>query len=340
MQSGTRTFAAVVTGGCLAILTIVAPQAGAEEMNPVPIEEWDVPFGGHGRDPYAANSDEIWFVGQQGHYLARFTPSTEEFLKVDLPNGTGPHNNIVQSNGLVWYSGNRVANIGYYNPQTEAFTVIDMPDEAAGDPHTLAFDDGEAHLWFTVQFGNMIGRMTMADHKVDLIPSPTPSSRPYGIKLAPDGTPWIVLFGTNKLAKVDPNTLALTEIELPADDARPRRLEITSDGRIWYADFARGSIGLYDPASERFDEWILPSGSGARPYGTALDSGDRIWVVETGTDPNQFVGFDTAGEKIVSITEIPSGAGAVRHMDYDAASGAVWFGTDADTIGRALVNAN
>ena len=315
-----------------------APTEPVEELNPVHIDEWPTPWQGRGRDPYAAGPDEIWFVGQQGHYLGRFTPSTEAFLRVALPDGTGPHNNIVQSNGLVWYSGNRVGNIGTYDPKTERFTIIEMPDpEANRDPHTLVFDDSEEHIWFTVQNGNKIGRLTLADHKVEIVPVPTPNARPYGIRIAPDGTPWIVLLGTNKLAKMDPETLALTEIEIPWADARPRRLEITSDGRIWYADFGRGPLGLYDPATQRFAEFALPGGAGARPYGTAMDELDRVWVVATGPQPNVFVGFDTAREEIVSITAIPSGARSVRHMDYEEQTGSVWFGTDTDMIGRALV---
>ena len=82
----------------------------------------------------------------------------------------------------------------------------------------------------------------------------------------------------------------------------------------------------------------LPSGELSRPYGTALDKRGRIWVVETGVSPSLFVGFDTVLEKIISITPIPSGAGSVRHMDYHAATDAVRFGTDAQTLGKARVD--
>jgi virginiamycin B lyase len=40
---------------------------------------------------------------------------------------------------------------------------------------------------------------------------------------------------------------------------------------------------------------------------------------------------------IISVTEIPSGAGTVRHMDYHAPTSSVWFGTDHETLGRANV---
>ncbi len=119
-----------------------------------------------------------------------------------------------------------------------------MPNAAARDPHTLVFSKDERYIWFTVQNGNFVGRLTLADRTTDLISVPTLRARPYGIKIAPDGVPWIVLLGTNKLASVNPQTLALTEYEIPAGGARPRRLETTSDGRVWYADYGRGYLGL------------------------------------------------------------------------------------------------
>jgi virginiamycin B lyase len=321
---------------CLSWLA-AAPASMADEVNPVQIDEWEVPYQGRARDPFAAGSDEIWFVGQRGHYLARFTPSTGEFFKRDLPDNAGPHNLIVGSDGIVWYAGNLMNYIGRYDPQTDVITKIPMPDRAARDPHTLVFDDGERHIWFTVQGGNFVGRLTLADQSVDLIPVPTQRARPYGIKIAADGTPWIVLLGTNKLASVNPETLQLTEHEIPADGARPRRLEITSDGRIWYADAARGFIGVYDPESSAFEEWALPSGDRAQAYGMASDEHDRVWVVEAGASPNQLVGFDTRSEEVFSVTAIPSGAGAVRHMHYHMPTASIWFGTDEETLGRAVV---
>lgn len=324
--------AVLVSGACLA-----PEMATAEELSPIKIEEWEVPFGGRTRDPFAASEDAVWFVGQRGHYLARFNPRTGEFFKRDLPDEAGPHNLIVGSDGIVWYAGNLRAYIGRYDPVSDTISKIEMPDPAARDPHTLVFDRTEEHIWFTVQGGNFVGRLTLADASVDLIPVPTERARPYGIKISGDGTPWVVLLGTHKIASIDPQTLALTEYELPHEASRPRRLEITDDGRVWYADTGRGYLGMYDPNVNAFREWPLPGGERSQPYGMASDAEGRVWVVETGVQPNRFIGFDTEGERIFSISEVPSGAGAIRHMHYHAETGTVWFGTDKETIGRALV---
>ncbi len=74
------------------------------------------------------------------------------------------------------------------------------------------------------------------------------------------------------------------------------------------------------------------------PYGMAVDKNDRLWFVETGISPNRFVGFDTVSGNFLSRTEIPSGAGSVRHMHYFQPAGEIWFGTDTNYVGRAKVH--
>ncbi len=314
---------------------ITAPAAG-EVLNPVNIKEWNVTFGGRSRDPFAESAKSVWFVGQGGNYLARLDPSTGKITRKTLDDEPGPHNLIVGKDGIVWYSGNLAGYIGRYDPKSGRLEKIPMPNNKPRDPHTLVFDASGKHIWFTAQWGNIVGRLTISSRKIDLIPVPTGRARPYGIIVAPNGVPWVALLGTDKLASIDPNTLKLTEHKV-INGARPRRVDVTADGRIYYTDYRRGYIGRLNPVTGKLDEWALPAGSNADPYGMAVDKQGRVWVVETGASPNNFVGFDPAQNKIISITPIPSGAGSVRHMHYHAATGAVWFGTDEDTIGRAIV---
>jgi virginiamycin B lyase len=82
----------------------------------------------------------------------------------------------------------------------------------------------------------------------------------------------------------------------------------------------------------------MPSGAGARPYGMAVDGDERIWFVETGVQPNRFVGFDPASERFFAASDIPSGGGSVRHMHYHEPTDTIWFGADSGTIGRAKLD--
>ena len=304
----------------------------------VDIREWRVPYKqSRPRDPFAQSATSVWFVGQRSGYLGHLNAESGEFTRVELKDGSGPHNLIVGSDGIVWYAGNRNGLIGRYDPATKEFEEIMMPVKAARDPHTLIFDKGEENIWFTVQGGNMIGRLNIGSRKVDLIRSRTKWSRPYGIKVAPDGSVWVALFGSNKLAHINPETLEHDEIELPRTDARPRRLEVLDDGRVWYVDYAKGMLGVYDPANKDFSEWQMPQGEHARPYGMASDSSGNLWMVASGVRPNVFVGFNPGTESFFGATEIQSGGGTVRHMHYHEPSGAVWFGTDTNYLGRAIV---
>jgi len=318
------------------LLALVAATAIAADR--VEIREWEVPYAqSRPRDPYAESESSVWFVGQRAGYLARLNVETDEFTQVRLKPGSGPHNLIVGSDGIVWYAGNRNSLIGRYDPATQEIEEIMMPDEAARDPHTLIFDRTEENIWFTVHGGNMMGRLNIESRKVDLLASRTRGSRPYGIKMAPDGSVWVVLFGSNKFAHINPQTLALTEIELPRSDARPRRLEVSNDGHVWYVDYAKGRLGEYNPHTREFAEWLMPQGEGARPYGMASDSSGMLWMVATGVQPNVFVGFNPATKEFFAATDIPSGGGTIRHMHYHEPSGMVWFGTDTNYVGRAVV---
>lgn len=306
--------------------------------NPLQVEitEWPVPWkDSRPRDPDVAPNGVIWLVGQGGDYAARFDPQTKEFRRKDLPPGTGPHNLIIDERGFLWIAGNRQAFIGRMNSVTGELTRFTMPDETARDPHTLVFS-GKDEIWFTMQWSNYVGRLNKNNGQVDLVPLQTERARPYGIKMDSKGQPWVALLGTNGLANINPKTMELSVAYLPRDNARLRRLAITADDAVWYTDYSQGYIGRYDPETGEFTEWKTPSENSA-PYAMAADNLGRVWFVETGPQPNLLVGFDPLSGTFFSVTPIPSGAGAVRHMVYDPARNSLWFGTDTNNLAQAVL---
>jgi virginiamycin B lyase len=212
-----------------------------------------------------------------------------------------------------------------------------MPDRKAKDPHTLVFDSA-GDIWFTVQKGNFVGMLLTRSNEVVLLPLATRKSRPDGIVVNSRDEPWAVLTGSNKLLRVDRATMSLEEINLPNEASRPRRLVTTSDNTVWYTDFALGVLGRYDPGTAAFTEWSMPGGVDSKPLAMAVDRNDRIWIVETGVSPSRIVGFDAASGTFLTETDIPSGAGLVRHLFYYEPAGEIWFGTDSNYIGRAKVH--
>lgn len=324
--------------GALAVLPLALAAATADAAaQSLDIREWPVPWAdSRPRDPYVAADGRVWFVGQVGNYVAYLQPASGEFHRFELEDGALPHNLIVGADGGVWYTGNGNGHIGRLDPATGQVRRFAMPDSAARDPHTLV-QASNGDLWFTVQGGNRVGRLSPSTGEVRLVAASARGSRPYGIVLDAEGRAWLNLFGTNKLAVIDPATMRMEEIALPRADARTRRIGLTSDGGVWYVDYAGGMLGWMDPSTRQVREWALPGGTGSRPYAMAVDDQDRVWVVETGSRPNRFVGFDPRTEQFIGTTEIASGAGAVRHMYFHPPTREIWFGTDANTIGRVKV---
>ncbi|HIF22249.1 MAG TPA: lyase [Gemmatimonadetes bacterium] len=252
-----------------------------------------------------------------------------------------PHNLIVDPDGTIYYAGNRASHIGKMNPMTGEVEKFMMPDERARDPHTLIFDS-HGDIWFTAQNGNFVGKFWKETGEIRLLETPSApgrggrmgSSRPYGIVMDSRDHPWIALFNTNQIATVDPETFELVTFELP-EDARPRRIAITSDDILWYGDWTRGTLGRLDPETGEVLEYPLPGGERSRPYAVVADDSDRIWLVETGPKPNNFVGFDPMTGEIFSQSLIESGGGSIRHMYFDAETNSMWFGADTNTVGQA-----
>ena len=327
----------------VSLAAFMTPEAGfAQESDPV-LEEWQVPWEqSRPRDPYVAPDGRVWFVGQRSHYAAVLDPATGEMKKYDLPDGAGPHTVVVADDGMVWYTGNRVGNLGRLDPETGEIEIFPMPDERARDPHTFAFD-ASGDLWFTVQGGNFVGKFRQETGEVRLVEMPDNpearggSTRPYGLKMDSQDRPWATLFGTNQIVMIDPETFEPTYFDLPDEGARPRRLVIDSEDIVWYVDYSRGYLGRLDPSTGEVTEWASPSGGESRPYGVAIDDDDRVWYVETGVRPNVFVGFDTRTERVISTVDVESGGGTIRHMYFDPETNAIWFGTDTNTIGRAVL---
>jgi virginiamycin B lyase len=327
----------IVTVVAATSLTAVS-SAQDQTRAPLQITEWKVPWDNtRPRDPYIDSRGRVWFVGQEGNYIAYLEPSSGRFKRYEIERGTNPHNLIVDKSGRVWFSGNRNARIGWLDAETGKSTVFPMPDAAAQDPHTLTFDRN-GDIWFTVQGGNFVGHLATKTGAVRLVRSPTRGARPYGIVIDPSGRPWFDEFGTNKIASIDPATFSITEYPLPNDRSRPRRIAVTSDGVIWYGDYTRGMLGRFDPKTKGIREFPLPAAGQSLPYAMASDDRDRIWLVETGIQPNRLVGFDPSSERWISVTPISQSGGlTVRHMIFHAPTRTLWFGTDANTIGRARV---
>ncbi|MEZ5893667.1 MAG: hypothetical protein R3C58_11080 [Parvularculaceae bacterium] len=304
----------------------------------VEICEWKTPYAdARPRSAFPDGAQSAWFAEPREGFLAHLDGETGDFTRVNLKSQSAPHDVVVGDDGAVWFADVSHGRIGRYDPASKSFKSFPVTGEGVLDPRSLTFDKSGAHLWFTAKRGAAVGRLNVDSGKVDLVPLKDQTARPYALTIAEDGTVWAAMMGAAKLARVNPETLEVAEFDLPRAEARPRQIDVARDGRVWYADYAGGAIGAFDPKKKTFAEWPMPQGEAAKPFGMATDASGRIWVAATGVQPNLIVGFDPKTEAFFSETRIPSGGGAVREMRYHQPSGSMWFATDTNYVGRAIV---
>ena len=279
----------------------------------VDIKEYDVPSpGARPHDPAIAPDGALWTTEQTANKLGRLDPKSGQFREYPLRTpDSGPHGLVADKQGNIWFTANSKAYIGRLDPKTGEVAEYRMPDARARDPHTPVFDQAGI-LWFTLQQSNLVGRLDPKSGEVKLKEVPTERARPYGIVVSSQGAPYFCEFGTNKMASIDPKSMAIREYPLP-EGARPRRLAIASDGSVYYSDYARGYLGRLDPKSGKVEEWASPGGSRSQPYGIAITNDGMVWYSESGVTPNTLVRFNPKDHSFAAAP-IPSGGGVVRHM--------------------------
>jgi virginiamycin B lyase len=280
----------------------------------VTFKEWQAPtLGSRPHDPLATKDGAIWWTGMFASRLGRVEPKSgaiKEFpLKIE---GSGPHGLVEDKDGNVYFTGILKHYVGKLNPKTGEVTEYPVPAPARS-PHTPILDEKTGMLWVTMQSGH-VGRLNTATGEFRIQATPTPSAQtyPYGIQINSKGVPWYVDFRGNRVASIDPVTMAIKEYTLPSPEARPRRIALTPDDAVWYTDFARGYLGRFDPATGQTKEWASPGGRESEPYGIAT-IGNIVWYSESAVRPNTLVRFDPRTEKFQTWI-IPAGGGVVRNM--------------------------
>ncbi len=104
--------------------TPAAHSAAASAASPFAPKEFEVPWGARTRprDPYADAQGHVWFVGQNGNYIARLDAKSGEFKRYEIDPGTNPHNLVVEK-GMVWFTGNRNNRLVKLDPATGKLTT-------------------------------------------------------------------------------------------------------------------------------------------------------------------------------------------------------------------------
>lgn len=296
----------------------------------IEIIEWTVPtLGQRARDPIEAPDGSIWWTGMWASLTGRLDPDTGVMQEYRLPPTSRPHSIVPDEDGNIWYTGNSNATIGKLDPASGVVTEFKTQ---ARDPHSAVFHPN-GNLYFTAQGAAMLGRLNPDTGEIKEIDT---QPRPYGIKVAADGTLWVAYNGTNKIGAMDPDSMEVKYYELPDERTRVRRLDLDSEGFVWFVNSTLGKIGRLDPATGDVKQWDSPSGESSHPYALAVID-DVVWYNESGMRPDALVRFDPRTESFQSWA-IPSGVGIVRNMWKTEAGDLLIHQSSSNQIGLVKID--
>jgi streptogramin lyase len=217
--------------------------------------------------------------------------------------------------------------------------ITEFPTEVSGDnPLALTYNPFDGNFWF-VGFGGSgsVGRIT-PDGTVTEVQTPTSGSGPADIAVGADGDLWITEFNTNNIARVDHNTLNITEYTIPdvpsGQIVRPDGIVLGSDGKIWFAEFSGDAIDSFDPTTGRFG-MPIDLASGSNPVAVTTNTDGKLWFTEFGTSK---IGYITPGGN-ESPTEIPVSSGS-GPFDIDPGKNGVLTITELQGNQIATINAD
>jgi streptogramin lyase len=110
---------------------------------------------------------------------------------------------------------------------------------------------------------------------------------PYGIDVNPvDGSIWYAKLYANKIGRLDPKTLEVTEYDTPMRG--PRRPRFDADGIFWIPSFDEGGLMRFDPKTAEFKTYKIPgvaAGEYETPYALNVwKPTGEVWMAANNSD--------------------------------------------------------
>ncbi|MEQ1949446.1 MAG: cytochrome C [Bryobacteraceae bacterium] len=162
-------------------------------------------------------------------------------------------------------------------PVKISFKEFKVPTVGARPHDPLSTRDG--FLWYTGQYGNVLGRVNTKTGEIKEFHPPTPRSGPHGFAEDKDGKIWFTANSKGYVGTLDPKTGEFSEHKLPPDVRDPHTPIFDRDGIYWFTAQNSNKIARLDPKSGDVKVVDSPTPR-SNPYGMVLDSKNNPWYCE------------------------------------------------------------
>ena len=209
----------------------------------------------------------------------------------------GPHSLAMGNDGKYYVTNTNDTSIGVFNPDTNQWEAsFKVPaDSGARYPHTLRVNK-RGEVWITFAGSEHVGRLNPTTGEFTIIDLPpvrgngilNGATQPYGIDINPiDDSMWYGRLFADKVGRVDPDTLEITEYDTPVRG--PRRMRFDKAGILWITGYSEGQLARVDVSagftSKVYDMPAFAAGIRPAPYALGVHPQTQdIWINENMTD--------------------------------------------------------
>ena len=272
----------------------------------------------------------VWYTERTlPHAVGRLDPRTGEVTDFELPDPEGdPHGLTVDSEGYVYWAEVDKGHLGQLDPKTGQMERY--PYDASGNEgflggHTPVLDSKE-NVWFTLIYGDGLGKWDREAKEIDVWRVPTKGSMPYGLDVSPDDIPALAELYGCRVSVFDPETETFTDYESLVDPpCVTRRLGFDSKGTLWYGVYSQGKLGKINLETGEQVEYDMVSRF-SEPYSVMVDRNtDLIWMSDGGLG-GVITSFNSKTE---TFTYYPTPRRSDMPKIDVSSDGNVWYSTRA-----------
>jgi len=193
----------------------------------------------------------IWITNALSSTIMSFDPASKQFKTYDVPgDALYPHTIRVDQDDVVWFTIVASNQVGRFDPKTGQMTVIRLPSN--GFFRWVSDMLFPTLLRISSWFPDQVLLLNFSHHRFlgyDVL------AFPYGIDVNPkDGSVWYAKLYANRIGRIDPKTLAITEYETPyaLNVYRPT-------GDVWMAANNSDRVLRFSPATKTFLSYPSPT---------------------------------------------------------------------------------
>lgn len=205
----------------------------------------------------------------------------------------GPHSLALHQNGKYYVTNTSTNSIGVFNPESMEWEPLHFIGHGAVYPHTIRVDS-KGIVWFTLAGSEQVGKLDPTTGKTQVVNLPkvkpggiSGGTTPYGIDIDPiHGDVWYTRLFGDRIGRIDPETLEVTEYKSPVRG--PRRMRFDRAGILWVTGYSEGMLARIETDGFETTVYQMPEfvpNHRPAPYalGVHPDTQD-IWINENMTD--------------------------------------------------------